>query len=205
MDLHLFKKLFPLALLVSALLGCTLVQRLRQEAQKSGKPTVLTSRDGRFQLTIPGGWRAETTLNERAGIQAANRLAEMYVVVISESKEDFAEDTTLGDFTELTRKNFISRVESAEATPAIPVNVNVYMGMQYEVQGTVNSYKIAYIVTTVETPEHFHQILTWTLRSRIDKNQLTLQKVTESFREVVGARTQTGSPAGPPPPANVQH
>ena len=50
-------------------------------------------------------------------------------------------------------------------------------------QGIVDSLKIAYLITTVETPEHYRKIVTWTLRSRIDKNQHTLEEVTNSFRE----------------------
>jgi hypothetical protein len=42
--------------------------------------------------------------------------------------------------------------------------------------------KLAYRVATVETSDHFHQVISWTLQSRKDKNETTLQKVIDSFR-----------------------
>jgi hypothetical protein len=75
-----------------------------------------------------------------------------------------------------------SNLTSPELSPPLPVTINGNSARQYEIQGEVKNVKLAYLITTVETAAHFHQVVTWTLRSRIDKNQTTLQQVAGSFR-----------------------
>jgi hypothetical protein len=147
------------------------------------EPTVIKSGDGRFQLTVPAGWREDPSLHERAGIRASNGRQELYVIVLSESKDRFAEKMTLDGFTTITRDNMLKKVGSPQATPPHSVTVSdAYPGMQYGMQGVVDNVPVAYVITDVETPKDFHQIITWTLRSRIDQNEATLQKVTNTFQ-----------------------
>ena len=51
-------------------------------------------------------------------------------------------------------------------------------------EGAIKNVKLAYHVATVETPQHYHQIITWTLLSRKDKNRPVLQNVIDSFKIV---------------------
>jgi bifunctional DNA-binding transcriptional regulator/antitoxin component of YhaV-PrlF toxin-antitoxin module len=192
------RKLFPLGLLLFTTLACNFVSRLSREIEKAGQPTVLTSPDGRFQLTIPGGWRKDTELNEKAEISASNRAREMYVVVLSESKRDFASDMTLEKFTELSRNAMMGNVRGAQATAPTPTSVSGHPAMQYELRGTVENVNIAYLNTTVETPGDYHQIIAWTLPSRFNDNQATLREVTQSFKE--SALAPPGKPAPSVPP-----
>lgn len=180
--------LTAIVLLVFAVAGCKQVQNLAQ-------PTVLKSSDGKFQLTVPAGWRENSSLNDQADIKAGNSLAEMYVIVITEQKADFTDETTLDQYTKITRDSMISNLESAESSPPVPVTINGNTARQYELQGVNKNVKLAYLVTSVETGAHFDQIVTWTLQSRIDKNQTTLQKVTETFRP-----TPQGGTDGTAPP-----
>jgi hypothetical protein len=167
--------LIAIALLVCAVAGCKQLQSL-------ARPTILKSPDGKFQLTVPAGWRENSSLNEQAEIKAANPLQEMYVIVLTEAKTDFTDDMTLDQFTTITRESMTSNLTSPELSPPLPVTINGNSARQYEIQGEVKNVKLAYLITTVETSAHFHQVVTWTLRSRIDKNQTTLQQVAGSFR-----------------------
>ena len=178
--------LTAIALLVCAVAGCKQLQALAQ-------PTVLKSPDGKFQLTVPAGWRENSSLNEQAEIKAANPLEEMYVIVLTEAKTDFTDDMTLDQFTTITRDSMTSNLTSPVATPPLPVTINGNAGRQYEIQGEVKNVKLAYLITTVETAGHFHQVITWTLRSRIDKTQTTLQQVAGSFRPTPGQGGTDGS------------
>jgi len=180
--------IIAIGLLVFAVAGCKQVQSLAQ-------PTVLKSPDGKFQLTVPVGWKENSSLNDQANIKAGNTLAEMYVIVITEQKADFTAETTLDYFTKITRDSMMSNLESAESSPPVPVTINGNTGRQYELHGVTKNVKLAYLITNVETAAHFHQIVTWTLQSRIDKNQATLQKVTETFRP-----TPQGGTDGTVPP-----
>ena len=181
--------LIAIALLVCAVAGCKQLQSL-------AKPTVLKSRDGSFQLTVPAGWRENATLNEQAEIKAANPLEEMYVIVITEQKLDFNAEMNLDQYTNIIRDSMMSKLASPDSSPPLPLKINGNDARQYEIQGEVKNVKLAYVVTTVETAAHFHQIITWTLRSRIDKNQTTLQQVAQTFRSTPG---QGGTDGTAPP------
>jgi hypothetical protein len=167
--------LIALMLLVSVVAGC-------KQLQSMAKPTVLKSSDGKFQLTVPGGWHENASLNDKAEIKAANPLEEMYVIVLTEPKADFTGEMSLDEFTRITRESIMSNVEAPDASEPRPVTVNGNSGRAYELEGAVSKVKLAYRITTIETPDHFHQVISWTLRSRRDKNEATLQNVTNSFR-----------------------
>lgn len=171
--------LIALALLVCVVAGCKQLQSL-------ASPTTLKSPDGKFQLTVPGGWKENPSLNDKASIKAANPVEELYVIVISESKSDFTTEMTLDEFTDITRESIISNLVSPQATEPSSVTINGNDGRAYEVEGAIKNVKLAYRVSTVETAEHYHQIITWTLQSRKAKNQPALQKVIDSFKTVPG-------------------
>ena len=181
-DSKLSDHLITLALLVCVVTGCAQLQKL-------AKPTVLKSPDGKFQLTVPGGWSENASLNDQADIKAANKIEEVYVIVITEAKSDFTEETSLDEFTTITRDAILANLESPDATEPRPVTVNGNPARAYDIQGAVKNVKLAYLVTTVETTDHYHQIITWTLQSRKDKNQKVLQDVIDSFRPTSQERT----------------
>ena len=167
--------LIALALLVCVVAGCKQLQSL-------ASPTVLKSPDGKFQLTVPAGWRVNASLNDKADIKAANTSEEQYVIVITEPKSDFTAEMTLDEFTNVTRESIISNLGTPEATEPRAVTVSGNDARAYDVEGAIKNVKLAYRVTTVETSEYYHQVIIWTLLSRKDKNLPILQKVIDSFR-----------------------
>jgi hypothetical protein len=179
--------LISIALLVCAVLGCKQIESL-------ARPTVLKSADGKFQLTVPAGWREDLSLNERAGISGANPLQELYAIVIIDEKSDFTDEMTLEQFTDITLDSMKANVASADSTPPLPMKINGNSARQYVLQGAVKNVKVTYFITTVETSAHFHQIITWTLTSRISKNQTTLQSVTETFRPATQSASDGSAP-----------
>ena len=120
----------------------------------------------------------------------------MYVIVITEQKLDFNAEMNLDQYTNIIRDLMMSKLASPDSSPPLPLTINGNDARQYEIQGEVKNVKLAYVVTTVETAAHFHQIITWTLRSRIDKNQTTLQQVAQTFRST----PSQGGTAGTAPP-----
>jgi bifunctional DNA-binding transcriptional regulator/antitoxin component of YhaV-PrlF toxin-antitoxin module len=177
--------------------SCHLMRLGKDEAGGSKTPKVLASKDGKAQVTLPAGWREAQGLSEEADIQAMSSTGEMYVIVTSEAKEDFADDMTLDRVATLTRENVMMNLSSPEATSPTPLEIGGHQARQYELRGAVEGVNITYINTTVETPRNYYHIATWTLPSRFDKNRGTLQEVTRSFREV-GAPKPGANTSGPP-------
>lgn len=168
--------------LISVFTGCDLSKSLSNSAK--GKTKIVKSTDGFSQITVPESWSETTTLNEAAVIQVANAAAEKYLIVISEPKEDFSENTTVDDYYNIILENFKTGLENANLHPPVKTTVNGKKALQFEVQGEVNKIKAAYIVTIVETDKNFHQIMSWTLQSRYEKNKAELLDVVSSFKEV---------------------
>lgn len=148
-----------------------------------GSPKVVQSRDGLTQVVVPASWREQTDLNEEADIQVANLLRELYVIVLSESKQDFDADTTLEEHSEATRSILLEELRDGRVSYAPgPFRIGGYPAVQYQLRGSVDKIKIVYFHTTVEGPNSFHQIVGWTLLSRLTKNESVLQGVIRSLR-----------------------
>ncbi len=148
-----------------------------------GSPKVVQSRDGRTQMVVPASWREQTDLNNVADLQVANPRQELYVIVLSESKQDFDADTTLQEHSELTRGILLETLRNGQVSyEPDQFRIGGYPAVQYQLRGSVDKIKIVYLHTTVEGPSNFHQIVAWTLPSRLTKNEPVLQDVIRSLR-----------------------
>lgn len=188
-------KISPLFLLLFVALGCSAINQIKKKVEETQKPKVLDCTDRRCQLTVPGRWQVETDLNDSANFQAGNRFAEQYAIVISESKKDFTDETTLDDYVELISKDIPNVINDAEVSETRSLTINGYPAKQFEVGGSVDKIRAKWIYTFVEAPKNYHQILTWTLTSKYEENKPVLLEVVNSFKELDGTVTL------PPPPA----
>ncbi len=186
--------IWPLIFVVLAALGCSALDKARREIAEAGKPKTLTSSNGKYQISIPGDWSETSKLNEQATIQAAKLADELYVVVITEDKTDFADDMTLEKYTGIIIEQMKGRVTDAEASEPVSLTVNGNNATRFELKGTISSLKAVYVCTIVETKGSFNQVLGWTLNSRFKENKPKLVSVEESFSEV------SGDLQSPPPP-----
>lgn len=188
------KRLIPIFILVLATVGgcggsnssSTETAATPSEPVESAEPavqgTVMPSTNGAVQITVPDDWDAMTDLNDVAIIQAANLAKEQYIIVIDDSKEDFAEPD-LAQYSDITAQLIIEGLNGAEAGTPISSTINGNAALQKEIKGSIDNINVVYIHTSVETPSHFYQVLTWTLKSQFDKNRSVLQEVTNSFKE----------------------
>ncbi len=163
--------LCSIVIILSVILACT------------SKPKEIKSTDGKFQVTVPGDWSTETNLNKLASIQVGKSREEMYLIVITEPKADFPKGYTLKEFTKIVRDQMVKAMSGSTATDAESVTVNGNSAQRYELSANVEKIKAKYINTTVETKEHFHQVLCWTMDSKFSSNKSKLLEVVNSFKE----------------------
>jgi hypothetical protein len=176
---NVVNSLVVIALLVCAGAGC---KQLQKATEKVAEPSVLKSPDGNFQITVPGSWQKDLRSAVGADINAGSPTDGTFVQVIIEPKVDFTEETTLDTYTEIVRKAMIEKLTEPKSSSPVSVAINGLPGRRYQIQGERANIKIAYIVTTVETSEHYHQIVAWTSLSRMEQNREILENVTDSFR-----------------------
>lgn len=143
----------------------------------------LISEDGQIAITLPSGWVKDDELNDRAQLEASNRAAQMYLIVLTQPKAEFR-GMQRETYAEITRGYLTRRLDKSEVSGPTPVSqVGGNPAVQYQVRGSLNNIDVLYLHTVVETPTRFAQILAWTPPTDFEKNQPTLQQVIQSFQE----------------------
>lgn len=171
-----------LALLGVLCLSGASCQKLASELRKTQEPQVLKSWDGAFQVTVPPGWRTDRDLHEKADLGVSKRTEENYLVVLSESTQDFT-DMDLQRHSDATLKTILGSLKSSNVGPVLRMSVAGQPALQYEIAGVSGNLKVKYLHTTVELGGYYHQILAWTLASRWDRNKDGLRAAVLSFRQ----------------------
>ncbi len=134
-------------------------------------------------------------LNDEASIQAANLFRELYVIVISEPKQDELSELTLAEFDDVVVSNMLGSLERANATSPKSVKIHGLDGLRRTIRGHMPGEKldVGYVVTTVESADSFHQVIGWTLANRLDKYQATLERIADSFQSNDGPVKPAGT------------
>ena len=146
-----------------------------------GHTTELIATDGRGRLTVPSSWRPLPELHEAASIKAGNKSQEQYVILLSESKVDVPE-MTLQKHHETTRNRMLEGMTNPNGTLPVELTINGFPALQDEISGVQEEVYIAFLHTTIDDGENFHQLLVWTLKSRFEKSKKRLQEVAATFR-----------------------
>jgi hypothetical protein len=175
-------------LLCVALSGC---QKIGEAL--TPQPKTLKSADGTLELTVPGSWNKDTELHKQAAIQASNRMGELYVIVLSETKEDLA-DMDLAKFSELTRGSQLKAMKNAAEEGPVNRTINGMKAIEYVLKGSVENANIMMKHIAVDGPKHYHQVIVWTLKSKWETEKATLDAVVDSLKE-----TSAGGPRAPAP------
>ena len=172
------KKIFTvlfLAILAFTITGCG-------SDDKSAKTQTVTSTDATVTLDFPSIWK-ETELHPDAVMERANTPKEQYLIIITDEKEDFADDFELKDFTEILRTNMSGSVEGSEVTEAKSTKIgDNKSALEFYVTGTVDKIKVKYLVVTVENKDKFYQIVTWSLQTRFNDAEPVYRDILESVK-----------------------
>lgn len=172
----------PIILASLALTGC---QQVSKNLQALTAPRVLKSWDGAFQVTAPVGWNTNRELHKQADLAVAHPLAECYLIVLSESAQDFAL-MDVSRHSTMTLGILTKNLSAAQAGPAQHLTIAGQPALQYDVTGTANNLRLHYLHTTVKLGGFYHQLLAWTLASRWEREQATLRAVVASFAPTSG-------------------
>lgn len=151
---------------------------------KSGASTdvVIRSTDGKIQVSVPPAWKIATDLNDNAELQVSDTDKKMYLVVLTTNKADYPGkdiDTQSSETLDALTKS----VTSSNRTGPTRLTVDGNPAVQYEVRGQFKDINVVYLHTTVETSNHFQQIVTWTMQPTYADNEDLLKGITQSFKE----------------------
>jgi hypothetical protein len=150
-----------------------------------------TLRDRAFdlaELDLPDGWRPGHELNGRAGIEAVDLLHNRYVIVISNSRDDFDAELDLDQYAKEACDSITSIVRLLKVRGPERRKVDGCDAVQFEIEGIHEMTEIWYLVTVVMGQRAFHQIVTWAPRSAYRRK--VFDEVVGGFRERPGAAAQ---------------
>jgi len=144
--------------------------------------TVFKSEDNKFQISASNSWRdANGTLHPDGDLQIYNPRKEKYFAALIESKEDLT-DYTLQTYYDAVTELFISSLDSPNQGDVKEVTVNGNKALQYTLEGTVDNIKATYLVTVIETPTHYGQLMAWTIKSKWDEYKDEYTNLVNSFK-----------------------
>lgn len=175
-----FTVIFSIAALLCLIFGMYGVVSL---AKSTPKERVFTSKDKLVQLTATSGWSKDNSLHEEANLVISNRFADKYVLVISEAKDDLGDSLTLEEYAEIVETNFDDELVNSSIGKFHPAVVDHNPAIRFTVSGEVDDVDVTYIMTVIETPTHFHQVMAWTEARKFDSLEEELLDITSSFRE----------------------
>ncbi|MDO7907347.1 hypothetical protein Q5741_13120 [Paenibacillus sp. JX-17] len=143
----------------------------------------LKSDDGVLSIKVPSNWKQETKLNEEADIQASYTKGEDYLMVLSELKSDIGEEYTMDDYYSVIKDQMLNSVQNAKVEEVGQVEVNGMKGKQFSLSGSVDSIKMSYLVTVVESKQRYNQIIFWTLQNKYIESKKEYQGILQSFSD----------------------
>ncbi|HEX2259047.1 MAG TPA: hypothetical protein VHJ40_04815 [Actinomycetota bacterium] len=170
------------------------------------EPNALTktiSSESGLEMKVPASWREDTALNAQADLQASNREAEAYALVIPDLKQEFV-NPKLEDFATMAKDNFIKGIQNPNVTGPRQLTLNGKPAIRYEIQGVAENVRVVYLMTLMETDSRFLQVIAWSLPDRLSENRPILEDVTASIRETRPASPSPPTAPGAPPAAPPQ-
>jgi len=158
---------------VGGLFGC----------DSSWDATLTLSDNRQFSITFPGDWQSHSGLNQKAHLQVVSKEKNLYLIVISEAKKDYP-GVTLEDHSLITREILRGNLKKDIQGKEISRTIQGFPAIECELSGEMNQKYFAYLHTTVETQDHFHQILATSLSEGKSQYFSELKNITATFKKI---------------------
>src|SRR5687767_1793436 len=113
---------------------------------------------GLARVVLPPGWLPASDLNDNSWLQALDPLRNRYLIVISESREDFQPDMDAREHSSRTRASLAASVRLLAVRGPEERQVNGFRAVQYELDALTDRTLVTYLHTTVEGRRAFHQV-----------------------------------------------
>ena len=181
--------LFAVMSMVSLTACGDFIKEVKKELGVGGEAETLTFYSGQFTAHKPDGWAILDDLNDQADLGMGNYIREAYALFLTEPKTDFDDGIDYRSHSDITRENMKYVINDYSETDGEEVTTDAgFKGVSYEIRGQVEGLDIIYLHVTVETDDHLHQILQWSLPKKYDRNLEDYNAVWKSIRPKKAAR-----------------
>ena len=137
--------------------------------------------DNHVSFVVPTTWDT-LDLNKAAELQYGNGAKEIYLVALNDAKMDLV-GWNLTKHSYIILGNLMKSLSSPKVSSRKELVIQGFNAVQYEIECTTHDLNVIYVLTDIETPHIFSQILSWTLKSHADENLPLLREVTKSFKD----------------------
>lgn len=131
------------------------------------KDRVVVTDDEVMQMKLPNHWQMLKNLNDYAQLEVGNPRREEYLIVINDPKSSF--DGSLKDYADFALEKTRGALENGQVGEAEQTTLDGRRALQYEAWGDIEGLSVRYLFTFTESEGYFHQVITWTLKSRREK------------------------------------
>lgn len=184
------RKKFPIWLIL-VLVGATLstlcigalVVFMGLNALGSFAPAVFTASDNQSRVTAPGNWKDLPELHDDAELHIGDDSDEVYLIVLTESREDLGE-MPLDEYTDLVTASFSETIENAVFSEPRTMTINGMDAIQLDITGTVDDLDVVYTLTGVAGDANYFQLVGWTLADRIERNREVIEGTIATFEQM---------------------
>ena len=136
---------------------------------------------GFAQIRLPTGWKPAKLLNESATLQAVHPVQRRYLIVISESREDFDLTVDLAEHAARTVSTLTGALQVLGRHGPTNRQVGGFPARQFELETIVDGTLITYLHTTIEGARAWHQVIGWATQSQYSRS--VFDSMLEGFSE----------------------
>ncbi len=171
-----------IGLIIAVLLIAGLVSWLIFDSRNNTmKAAVASSNGSNFSLELPQDMQP-ANFNDNASFQYESEVGEYSFMVIDDSKEKIASyglDYDLETYMKIATRT----LDSAGLYVNSSTTVNDMKALQATIKGKKDGVATTFILTCVETPTFYYQLVGWTLESKFESNKPVLDAINNSFVE----------------------
>lgn len=180
--------LVTLACAVIAVGGCAVnaspdAKQSSNSAATQVSQTAFVSKDGKVQISAPSNWQ-DTLSGDNSGtynLKLADRSKDLYLMVTTRDK---VPGITLEKMAEIGTMGAKGAMQNPKLERTAVKKVGAYPAVEYKLEGQAAGADIVMLVTSIESPKHFHMVMLGGSPSSFATSETDLQKMIQSFKEV---------------------
>lgn len=151
---------------------------------------------GFAEIHLLPGWKGTSLPVSPAAIQVTDRLQRRFMIVVSQSRDDFTADMDLALFRQLTFDGLVASKHVLEIDGPTPRTVAGFTALQAEALAVVGDrVLVKYIHTAIAGERAFHQVIAWASPSAYDRD--LFERLLAGFRERPGPKAIVRNEAVP--------
>lgn len=176
------KRTLLIALMLAMLVftGCSMEDDSKATGTIHPRDTVFTSTGGEFQITATPEWQDLTgELHPEAELEIGSLAKDKYLILIPELKIDL--NMSFEAYTKIVLQVTAANLENKSTNDPVSLTIGGFPAYLSKVSGNIDGVSVFYWVYTIDCPDHYVQIIAWTLKSRKESYEANIAEVASTF------------------------